>query len=744
MKQVSQSMKEGRIQVLDVPPPALRPQGVLVRTAWSLISAGTERAKVDLGQKSLVAKARSRPDQVAQVLDKVRRDGLLQTYRTVMARLAEESPIGYSSAGVVMTAGDLAGGVKPGDRVACGGGDYANHAEIAYVPATLCVPVPEGVGLDEAAFATVGAVALQGIRQSGAGLGDRVAVIGLGLLGQLTVQMLRAAGCEVAGVDLNQGRCERALASGAQIALPPSDTAAAALLAAAGGYGYDCIIITAGTKDDGPVRLAGKIARDRGTVVIVGDVGMDIPRAPFYEKELTLKLSRSYGPGRYDPLYEEAGIDYPLGYVRWTEQRNMAEFLRLVADKKVDVQPLITHRFVIDAAAEAYAAVSQPGVDSLGVLLEYPATSEQPTRIVVGKPAKAPDKDSIGVGLLGAGNFATATLLPALAADLRFVPRGVYTTSGLTARDVAERRHFAFCAGSPEEVLADDQTQAVIIATRHASHAELAEKALRAGKTVFVEKPLAMTEEQLAAVAAAQRETGGRLTVGFNRRFSPLSQALKAELSRRSSPVALLIRVNAGAIAPTHWIQRLEEGGGRIVGEMCHFVDLAAYLAGSQPVSVFARSADVDRPPALSDTLTATLTFADGSIATLLYAATGDTTYPKERVEAYSEGRVFVIDDFRTLVVTRGGRTGTNNLHRQDKGHAAEMAALLDLAGGKDVPALTFADCVSSMAATFKVVESLATGLPVAVPTVTTEAVTVEAPAGAGADAGADAATAEA
>jgi predicted dehydrogenase/threonine dehydrogenase-like Zn-dependent dehydrogenase len=722
VKQVSQSMKDGRIQVLDVPPPTLRPHGVLVRTAWSLLSAGTERAKVDLGQKSLVAKARSRPDQVAQVVAKVRRDGVLSTYRTVMARLEEQNALGYSSAGVVMDVGELAGGFRPGDRVACGGGDYASHAEFAYVPGTLCVPVPDGIGLDEAAFATVGAVALQGVRQSGATLGDRVAVIGLGLLGLMTVQLLRAAGCEVAGVDPAETRCTLAAGFGAASVTSDSGEAGArSLVAATGGQGYDAVILTAATKDDGPIRLAGHIARDRGTVVVVGDVGMDIPRAPFYEKELTLKLSRSYGPGRYDPVYEELAIDYPPGYVRWTEQRNMAEFLRLIAERRIDMRALITHTFPVDRAPEAYDLLTDRAGGAVGVLLEYPETAgvrPEPARIVVSPPGEATVKArAIGVSLLGAGNFATATLLPALAADHRFLPRGVYTTSGLSARDVAGRNNFAYAAGAPDEILADPDTVAVVIATRHASHAELAQKALRAGKTVFVEKPLAISEDELAAVAQTQAETQGRLLVGFNRRFAPHTRAMVEQLAKRSSPAAVLIRVNAGAIAPDHWIQRLEEGGGRIVGELCHFVDLAACLVGRAPVSVHALSADPDKPAVLSDTLSVTLSFADGSLATILYAATGDTSYPKERVEVFCQGAVLVNDDFKRLTITRSGRTETKRLSRADKGHAAEMRGFLDLVQGLSVP-LTFAECVASTAATFKVVESLTTGRPVNVPRV--------------------------
>jgi len=721
LKQVTQSLDDGRIGVLDVPVPALRPQGALVRTAWSLISAGTEGAKVNLGQKSLLAKARSRPDQVKQVMDKVRSEGVLRTYRTVKARLEEQSPIGYSSAGVVTQVGEVASGLAVGDRVACGGGEYANHAEFAYVPATLCARVPEGVGMDEAAFATVGAVALQGVRQSGATVGARVAVIGLGLVGQITVQLLRAAGCEVAGADLDEGRCAAVAAFGAVASTSATGSVAGKeLLAATGGVGYDAVIITAGTKSDGPIELAGQIARDRGTVVVVGDVGMQVPRALFYEKELTLKLSRSYGPGRYDPLYEEMAIDYPLGYVRWTEQRNMAEFLRLVGESRVDVKPLITHRFAVDDAAQAYAAVTDPASGSLGVLLEYPPSEPERPRIEVGRPAVGESAQGVvGVGFLGAGNFATATLLPALAADARFAPRGVYTPSGLSACDVAERNGFAFCAGSPDEVVGDPDTSAVVIATRHASHAALAVQALTAGKTVFVEKPMAMTENELDEVVAAQRESHGLLTVGFNRRFAPHVRKMVAALARRSSPANIVVRVNAGAIPATHWTQRPEEGGGRIVGELCHFIDLAACLAGAPPSRVFAMSADPQKSPLLTDNLSVQLSFADGSIATLVYTAAGDTAYPKERIEVFCEGKVMVSDDFKRLSLTQGGHTHTSRPQQADKGHRAEMRAFLDLAAGLPAAELTFADCVSSMAATFKVVESLTTGAPVAVPAVT-------------------------
>ncbi len=732
MRQVSQSMKDGRIELIEVPPPALRPHGVLVRTAWSLISAGTERTKLELGQKSLLAKARARPDQVKQVLDKVRKDGLLQTYGTVKTRLEEQAPIGYSSAGVVVAVGELATGLSVGDRVACAGAEYANHAELVYVPARLCARVPDGVGLDAAAFTTVGAIAMQGVRQAGVALGDAVAVIGLGLLGQLGAQMLKAAGCAVAGVDLDQARCDLALTMGADAAW----AGAAGEIAARGaaftdGRGFDAVVITAGTKSDEPIELAGELARDHGTVVVVGDVGMRVPRKPYYEKELSLRLARSYGPGRYDPLYEEAGIDYPLGYVRWTEQRNMQEFLRLLQTGAVKVEGLITHRFAVDEAAKAYEAV-QGGGDGLavGVLLEYPERGEEKgARIVLRKDTAAGERAAktghadapthgaeaarIGVSLVGAGNFATATLLPALERDGRAELRGVLTASGLSAADVGDRRGFAFAAGELDEILADERTHAVVIASRHDLHARQAAAALDAGKTVFVEKPLGVTRDDLAAVVAAWRRSPADLMVGFNRRFSPFGLEVKAALVDRAGPAAITCRVNAGAVPRTHWTQQLEQGGGRIVGELCHFVDLCCYLAGSAPASVYAVAARSDVELALRDTLAVTLGFANGSFATITYAANGDTALPKERVEVMCEGGMWVIDDFRRLEWAVAGKKGQRRLAGSDKGHRREMSAFLDLAQGTPCGILTFEDAVVSTAATLAVIESLTRGTPV-------------------------------
>ena len=721
MRQVTQSLKDGSISVVEAPPPSLQPRGALVRTAYSLISSGTESAKVELGRQGLIGKARSRPDMARQVIDKARRDGVLSTYRTVRARLEEAGALGYSAAGVVSDVGELVQGLRAGDRVACGGAGYANHADVLYVPQNLCARVPDDLDLADAAYATVGAIAMQGVRLSGVTLGDRVAVIGLGLVGQLVAQIALAAGCEVAGIDIESAKCDLASRLGAHGTHAGGGPGAAEWCAEfTRGLGFDGVLIAAGTKSSDPIRLAGEIARDRGTVVVVGDVGMTIPRAPYYERELSLRVSRSYGPGRYDPSYEEEGLDYPYGYVRWTERRNMEEFLRLLASRRVQVAPLTTHRFEVERASEAYAALRDRDARPVGVLLEYTGGVESPPLISV--PAKSrpvrgtapgsPGRRRVGLALIGAGNFATATLLPALRADARVDLRAVLTAGGLSARDVAERCGFAACASDLDALLADEDTHGVLIVTRHDTHADYAIRALEAGKTVFVEKPLVLTEPELDRVVEAWRNAPGDLVVGFNRRFSPLTTEVASAIANRAGPVTVVCRVNAGSIPASHWIQNLETGGGRIVGEMCHFVDLACFLARSRPVEVFAAGLGNAKSAASQDTLCATIRFADGSLASIDYVATGDTRFPKERVEVYSTGRVYLIDDFRALVTVKGGRR-QRRVTRQDKGHANEMRSFVDLVAGDPTEVITFEDCVASTAATFKIVESLASGRPV-------------------------------
>jgi predicted dehydrogenase/threonine dehydrogenase-like Zn-dependent dehydrogenase len=670
MQQVQQNYRSGELSLVDVPVPALRPGGVLVATACSLISAGTERSTVATARMGLLGKARSRPDLVRQVVRVARREGLLETYRMVRNRLDTPLPLGYSSAGYVAAVAEGALGLRPGDRVACAGAGYASHAEVAFVPRNLAAKVPDGVPLEDAAYATVGAIALQGVRRAGVSLGDKVAVIGLGLIGQLTVQILKAAGCKVLAIDLARDLVDLARRSGADLALARADDPERAALELGDGHGVDAAIVTASTKESDPVDLAGALCRERGRVVIVGNVRLDVPRELYYRKELDLVLSRSYGPGRYDPSYEEGGIDYPLPYVRWTEQRNLEAFLGLLADDRLDTRLLTTHTFPIADAGKAYALVTgdAPG-RSVGILLRYGDAERIATTIALPPPLE-PRGEAPGISFVGAGSFAQGFLLPNLRGSrLRSQGFGgqvgglryVVANDGLRARAAQGKFGFDAAATDPAAAIGDPATRAVVIATRHDSHADLACRALAAGKHVFVEKPLAVTREQLDAVRRAAAAAPGRLMVGFNRRFAPAAAAARDALSGRQGPLLVHYRVNAGPLPRGHWLGDPAQGG-RLVGEACHFVDFVLFLTGERIRRVFA-SGDV----------AIALDLSGGSSATIHYTDAGDRATPKEWVEAIGGGRVVRIDDFRK--VTRNGRTIAKG---KGRGHAEEMQALLD------------------------------------------------------------------
>ena len=714
MKQVIQNFRSGILKVDEVPETIAKSGGILVRNLASLISAGTEKMAVDLAQKSLLGKAKERPDLVRQVINKVRRDGLLSTLRTVKARLETPLALGYSCAGVVREVGRGAEEFQVGDRVACAGMNYASHAETVFIPKHLAVKIPEAVSFDEAAFVTLGAIAMQGVRTAEVKLGDRVAVIGLGLLGQLTVPMLKAAGCRVMGVDLDPAKIELARAHGADVAVLRSDDVESAVARFTDGYGVDAVIITAAAETNDPIELAGAVARDRAIISMVGAVRMDVPRKIYYEKELQLRLSRSYGPGRYDAQYEEQGIDYPLGYVRWTERRNMQEFLRLVAVKAVRLERLITHRFEISEAQRAYDIIT--GKDSqsfLGILLTYAETetaSQGSTVIALGeRRAKPRGDDEVKMGLVGAGNFAKSVWLPRLAKASGVSLVGIATAAGRNAKAIGEQYGFEICTTDYRELLARKDVNAVLIATRHDTHAAIAAEALRAGKTVLVEKPLAISEEGLADVSLAVAQTGGRVMVGFNRRFSALSAELKqafADCVDHGEPLAITYRVNAGAVPKESWIQS-EEGGGRIVGEVCHFVDYLQFLTEAEPVEVFAYAC-----AGASDTLSIIVKLSDGSVGNINYLATGDRAFPKERVEVYGGGRVAVLDDFRVLEVWRDGRRKTAKRLVQDKGFDRELAAFLEAVRTDAEMPIPWSSLEATTLTTLRIVDALGSGIP--------------------------------
>lgn len=736
MKQVIQSFKTGELLVADVPTPILRSGGVLVRTGASLVSTGTERMVVELAKKNLLAKAQARPNLARQVINKAKREGLLTTLDAVRGRLGTPLALGYSCAGTVVEVGSEAEEFKIGDRVACGGGGYACHAEVVFVPKNLVVKVPESVSTQEAAFTTLGAIALQGLRIADLRLGENAAIIGLGLVGQLAAQLVKAAGCSVLGVDIDPDKVKLACELGADVGVVRGrDDVMTAVREFSKGYGADMVIITAATTSNDPVDLAGEISRDKGRVVVVGAVGMEIPRKVYYEKELDLRLSRSYGPGRYDPEYEEKGHDYPYGYVRWTEKRNMEVFIQLLAEGKVDVQPLITHLFPIDDAPQAYELITgKTGESSLGVLLTYPGTPGLSRRVVLRSgDGRATEKaggrdlstrvDQVRLGVLGAGNFANATLLPVIKGVPGVGLVGIASRGGISARSAADRFGFAYCASDMQEILNDPAVNTVAILTRHHLHAGQVIAALKAGKHVFVEKPLCLTEEELQSILSTyqtvQAHTRARddhspfLMVGFNRRFAPFVVELKQHLQRVQEPLVLHYRVNAGYIPPDHWSQDPAQGGGRLLGEACHFIDLLIYLAGSVPKRV-ASHALPDRGRYSRDNVVITLEFANGTLGNVIYVTNGDRGFGKECLEVFGGGLSARLDDYRTLLICHGSkRVKRRAWLRQDKGHRAEWQALAAyLTGGGSIP-MSFAEIVRSTEATFAAQRSLKTGEPV-------------------------------
>jgi predicted dehydrogenase/threonine dehydrogenase-like Zn-dependent dehydrogenase len=639
------------------------------------------RTIVDLARKNLVEKARERPDLVKKVIDRARREGVLAALDAVRAKLDSPIPLGYSLAGRVADAGKNAHGFARGDRVACAGAGYANHAEVNAVPRNLAVHVPDEVSDEEASFVTVGAIALHGVRLVRPELGDVVVVIGLGLIGQIAVQLLAAQGCDVIGIDVDRSKVQRALARGAVAgAVSGEDDAVEVVRAASSGHGADSIVITASSPTAEPLTLAGELARDRARVSVVGLLPLEIPRKTYYEKELEVVVSRSYGPGRYDADYEERGRDYPIGYVRWTERRNLQAVLRAIATRRLDVKGLVTHRFAFERALDAYALITGERPEPhLGVLLTY---AESP-RVHGANGAGAQSaprtrtRDAVGVAVVGTGSFATSVLLPAFEkADGAHLVRTV-SGRGLSARHAADKFGAAGVAASLDEVLALPEVTAVVIATRHDAHAALAAKALSAGRDVLLEKPAAVDEEQLAELREAVRTSEGRLVLGYNRRFAPFARAVSEAFAGRRAGLVMSARVNAGRIPAGSWIVDASEGGGRIVGEVCHFVDLMTFWAGAPPVRVSAHAIGPGGGWERADNVVIGLSFADGSAGTIVYSAMGDPSVSKERYELFCEGKVAVLDNWRTLEITAKGKTRTTRTLKADKGHAEEVRAFV-------------------------------------------------------------------
>ena len=719
MKQITQNMRSGQLSIDEVPAPLLREQGILVRNRASLVSAGTERMMLQLAKKSLLGKAKERPDLVKKVLDKLHRDGFWATFKTVRDKLDSDMPMGYSACGEVLEVGARAREFEVGQLVACAGAGYANHAEVNYVPRLLAVPVPHGVSAEAAAYCTVGTIGLQGVRNADVRFGEAVVVLGLGLIGQLCVQILKAAGCRVVGLDLSPGRVELASENGADLALViEGDRTETEVKNFTRGRGADAVLITAATDANEPVELSARLARDRARVVMVGVTGMDLPRRDYFQKELSFVVSRSYGPGRYDSQYEERGQDYPVGYVRWTENRNLESFLDLVASGQVRPTACTTHRFTIAEAEKAFEMILGGTQPHLGVILTYPESADgkglvTAKRIGLRESADRKPTDKVGVSFVGAGGFARSFHLPNLAKLDNVELRGLVDASGIAARSSGTKFGFSFCASAEEEILDDDQTDVVFYTTPHSQHAAGICRALAAGKSVFTEKPLAIDIEQLKTVCAALQESKGGLMVGFNRRFSPLGKKLQ-EFFQGRGPLTVLYRCNAGPVPEEHWIADPAEGG-RIIGEACHFFDFFAFLTGAQPVTVHAAAPSGTGPlgTGLDDAL-ATIAYSDGSVCQLAYTSAGTASFSKERIEVFGSGCSAALDDFRILQFHGGGKSPkTHKAIQSDKGHVQELVEVMQaLRMGADMPIEL--DCLlTTTLVSFAVLQSIQHGEPV-------------------------------
>ena len=740
MEQLTQKLKSGEMSIQELPVPVVGPGMVLVRNHYSLISAGTESSTVKTARKSLIGKAKERPQQVKQVIDVLKKQGPVQTYRAVMKKLDAYSPLGYSSAGVVIEVGEGVRGFAVGDKVACAGVGYANHAEVVSVPENLCVkiaqssPVPSAGAtgqakleaeshLKMAAYNTLGAIAMQGVRQADLKLGETCGVIGLGLIGQLTAVLLRASGVKVVGIDVDPAMVELGQKHCLDLALLRDDPGIESkILEFSGGIGCDGVIITAASNSNDPINFAGAISRKKGTIVVVGAVPTGFDRDPhFYRKELTVKMSCSYGPGRYDPEYEEKGRDYPVGHVRWTEKRNMEAFQKLIAEGKIDISYLTTHVFKLEDAPKAYDMILEKSELFVGILIEYDPQISQisQSKIYVRKAESSKLKaQSVSIGFIGAGSYAQSYLLPNIPKGKDVVLKGVMTSTSTSSRSVADRFGFEFCTGQEDDILQNDEINTVFIATRHDSHGYYVKKALEAGKNVFVEKPLCLTIQELEEIKSAYERliTNNKsqitsnavplLMVGYNRRFSPLTQIIKEKIT--TGPMSMIYRINAGAIPADSWIQDEEIGGGRIIGEVCHFIDYLTFINGSMPVSVYA--AVMKDAQGLNDTVNVSLSFENGSIGTISYFANGSKFLPKEYVEIYSHAVTAILKDFRKLEIYGSGREFKKKILSQDKGQKEQVRSFVDsVLNGGPAP-IVFEEIMNTTEVTLKVIESIRAG----------------------------------
>ena len=706
MKQVIQNIRSGELSVSTVPAPCVQPGHVLIANETSLVSAGTEKMVMDLAKKSLLGKARERPDHVKRVLEKIRNEGLFQTIDSVRKKLDEPMTMGYSSAGRVLACGAGVQHFKPGDRVASNG----PHAEVVCVPTNLCARVPDDISMDHACFAVLGSIALQGIRLTKCSIGETVFVIGLGLVGQLTVALAKAAGMRVIGTDPDQSKCDLAIQMGAETARPnisPSD-----ITALTGDLGADAVVIAASTKSNGPIEQSAASVRQKGRVVLVGVVGLSLDRRPFYFKEAEFVVSCSYGPGRYDADYEQRGQDYPASYVRWTQQRNIQSVLDQM-QRGLNIQPLISHEFEIAKAVDAYALIESGSEPFLGVVLKYPGTEKREYEQTIRLRPSIPAGRGIRYGMLGAGNFARMVMLPAIAKCDDFEPVAICSAKGVSGTQIGEKSGFSISTTDDDVVFEDPTISTVFSITRHDQHCDHVLKAIAANKNIFVEKPLCITLDELSRIesAVAALDAPPLIMVGFNRRYSPAAQQVRDFFDTVTKPLTVSIRFNAGDIPKDHWTQHEQEGGGRIIGEACHAIDLASYLTGSPPIRVFAESIVNSNPESVSDDqVFITLRHANGSISSIGYLSGGDKAFPKERIEVIGGGRIAVIDDFKIVTTCHNGKTATTK-NQQDKGHTAEIEAF-SKALLSEIPPTEWSGIAQTTRASILAVQSLREGLP--------------------------------
>jgi predicted dehydrogenase len=720
MKQIAQNYKSGELAVLDVPAPTCRPGGVLVRSLFSLISTGTEMMKVNEASMSMVGMARARPDQVRKVLDQVQQQGVAATYKKVMNKLDSYTPLGYSLCGVVVEVGRGAEEFRVGQLVACAGNEQALHAEYNFVPVNLCAAVPDGVAPEHAAFATVASIAMHGVRRAEVQLGETAVVIGLGLIGQLVVRLLAAAGVQAVGVDPVAARCQLAEKAGAALAGSPDDldTLVSGLAAITSGRGADHIFLAAGGHSNGPVEAAVKLARDRARVVDIGKMKLDLPWNAYYEKELDVRFSRSYGPGRYDSRYEIEGIDYPAGYIRWTEKRNLESFLELLARNSLEVASLIDGVFPFNDAAKVYGDLKDGTRKAVGVLLEYEqlaADAPKPATSKVRPGAKAPDirngsteKSEVRIGFVGAGNYASSMLLPHLVQLGTANLTHVATTKSLSAENAQQKFGFTTASTDSDAVFNDESLDAIFIVTRHATHAKLVCRALETGKAVFVEKPMALTRAETDEIAEAIAKTGNdRLMVGFNRRFAPLLTAMRKDFGGSAASSSTRYLVNAGKLAADSWYLNEDAEGSRFIGEGGHFIDTLVWWADALPEEVYAVGG-----PGKGD-VQATFRFHGGASGTVAYLTGGNNRFPKETLDATGGGRNALLDNFKTATVwSSQGKAATRARGGQDKGQRAEMEQFVKaVRTGRPMP-ISVDSLLATTRATIAVGESLASGKP--------------------------------